>query len=88
MTESASGDLEWEIVEQRFELSSDFKSLATSASFFVAQWVRIWHCCSCGAGCNCGVSLIPGPETPTCHGGGGQKKEKKKKKATLCLPAL
>ena len=24
------------------------------------QVIRIWHCHSCGAGCNCGVGLIPG----------------------------
>ena len=25
--------------------------------------LRIWHCCSCGLGPDCGLGLIPGPGT-------------------------
>ena len=43
-------------------------------SSLVVQWVKdlafsLSHCC--------GMSLIPGPGTPTCHGHGQKKKKKK-----------
>ena len=39
--------------------------------------LRIWHCHSCGLGCNCGLALIPSLETPCAAE--QPKKEKKKK---------
>ena len=40
--------------------------------------LRIWHCCSCGIGCNNGLDPIPGPGTP--YASGQPKKREKKKK--------
>ena len=39
--------------------------------FLVLLWhsgLRIWHCQGNGLGYCCGVGLIPGPGTSTCHG--------------------
>ena len=40
--------------------------------------LRIWHCPNCGAGCNCGMGLIPGP-LPQAAGVAKRKKEKELK---------
>ena len=42
----------------------------------LAQWVRIWCCCSCGLGPNCSLDLIPG--SSICCGEAKKKKKKKK----------
>ena len=39
--------------------------------------LRIWQCCNCGVGCNCGSDLIPGPGTP--YAAGWQTKQNKTK---------
>ena len=42
--------------------------------------LRIWHCCSCSLGGDCGSDLIPSRGTP--YAMGQPKKKKKKKKRT------
>ena len=36
--------------------------------------LSIWYCCSCGSGCNCGVSSVPGLGSSSCHWCGQKKK--------------
>ena len=46
-----------------------------------SEWVRIWHCRSCGVGSNCDSDSIPGPESSICLGA----VKKKKKSNTNCF---
>ena len=41
---------------------------------------RVWSCCSCSVGPNCGLDLIPGPGTPYAPGQPKKKKKEKKRK--------
>ena len=45
----------------------------------LVQWLRTWHCCSCGVDQNCGPNSIPGLGTSICHGCDHQKGRKKVK---------
>ena len=45
-----------------------------------AQWLRIWHCCSCGLDHNCSLDLIPGPGTLYASGWPKMKNQKNPKK--------
>ena len=49
--------------------------------------LRIWHCHSCGVGCNCSSDSIPGLGLSMCRGGeerkikeGRKEKEERKRK--------
>ena len=39
--------------------------------------LRIWHCCSCGLVCSCGLDLIPGLRTSISCEYGEKKKLKR-----------
>ena len=54
----------------------------TGSSWALHIGLRIWHCHSCGVGCNCGSNLIPG-RVSICYRASKKGKKKKKKKKEL-----
>ena len=65
--------MEWEIIPGR---KNNIRKYTEEAPLW--HRIRIWYCCSCGTGHNCGMGLIPGPGTSTyCRC--SQKRKKKRK---------